>query len=66
MEFVRMLKFVWLVVGIVLVMVAKIKYQRRTASNPDKSTPYNQKEKKMINTGYGFCILAIVFVVLFN
>ena len=66
LDYVKLLKYVFVVVGIGLVMMTKIRYQQRNASNPDKSEPYNAAEKKMLYTGYGFCALAILFVLLFN
>lgn len=66
LEIVRLFKYIFLLIGFFTIMITKIQYQKRTASNPDKSTPYDAREKKMINLGYASCILAIVFVILFN
>ena len=62
----RNLKFIALVIGFGLILATKLKYQKRIANNPDKSTPYNKEEKTMLYTGYGFCALAILFVILWN
>lgn len=62
----RNLKFIALVIGFGLILATKLKYQKRIANNPDKSTPYNKEEKMMLYTGYGFCALAILFVILWN
>lgn len=62
----KYLKYIALVIGFFLIMATKLKYQKRIANNPDKSTPYNKEEKTLLYVGYGFCILAIVFVVLWN
>ena len=63
---VRYLKYVALVIGFVLILMTKLIYQKRIANNPDKSTPYNKNEKTMLYVGYGFCALAILFVILWN
>ena len=63
---IRSLKYVALVIGFVLILATKLRYQKRIANNPDKSTPYNKQEKMMLYGGYGFCALAILFVVLWN
>ena len=62
----RNLKYIALVIGFVLILATKQKYQKRIANNPDKSTPYNKEEKTMLYAGYGFCALAILFVILWN
>lgn len=62
----RNLKFIALLVGFGLILATKLKYQKRIANNPDKFTPYNKEEKTMLYTGYGFCALAILFVILWN
>lgn len=48
------LKYIALVIGFVLILATKLKYQKRIANNPDKSTPYNKEEKTMLYVGYGF------------
>ncbi len=63
---IRYLKYVALVIGFVLILATKLRYQKRIANNPDKSTPYNKEEKIMLYSGYGFCALAILFVILWN
>ena len=60
------LKYIALVIGFVLILATKLKYQKRIANNPDKSTPYNKEEKMMLYAGYCFCALAILFVILWN
>lgn len=60
------LKYIALVIGFVLILATKLKYQKRIANNPDKSTPFNKEEKTMLYAGYGFCALAILFVILWN
>ena len=62
----RNLKFIALVIGFGLILATKLKYQKRIANNPDKSTPYNKEEKIMLYAGHGFCALAILFVILWN
>lgn len=62
----RYLKYIALIIGFILILMTKMKYQKRIANNPDKSTPYNKEEKTMLYTGYGFCVLAIIFVMLWN
>lgn len=53
----RNLKYIALVIGFALILATKLKYQKRIANNPDKSTPYNKEEKTMLYAGYGFlCI----------
>ena len=57
----RNLKYIALVIGFALILATKLKYQKRIANNPDKSTPYNKEEKTMLYAGYGFCALAILW-----
>ena len=60
------LKYIFFVAGFITLLTTNLRYSTRNAGNPDKSTPYNESEKKQRTIGYACFAVAIVCVILFN
>lgn len=58
------LKFIFLIVGILLITLTKTNYVKRVGTN--NSLPYTKSEQNQLHMGYGCLALAVVFVIFFN
>lgn len=58
------LKYILLVIGLVLIMYARMQYTKRAVTENDQTQPYGKKEKIILYTGYTILALSIASVIL--
>lgn len=59
-------KFGCLILGLILAMIAKVQYSKRTRNIQDPTTPYIKSEKVMLYSGYSLMVLSVILVIIFN
>ena len=57
------LKYILLVMGLILIMYARMQYTKRAVNENDQTQPYGKKEKFILYAGYAILALSIASVV---
>jgi len=65
-DFMQYLKYVFLLIGVAIIMITRMRYTKRAVNEHDQSQPYSKKEQNMIYLGYACLVLAIVSIIIFE
>lgn len=59
------LKYIFFVLGFVLLITSAVKYQKRI-QKPNESTDNNQEEKRLTYLGFACCAIAVILIIFFG
>ena len=65
-DLMQYLKYVFLLIGVAIIMITRMRYTKRAVNDHDQSQPYSKKEQNQLYIGYACFVLAIISIIMFE